>query len=470
MTRRYIAWVASAALLPLAGAGSALAQAPVQAVGQDNASSQSASSGASSTQIGAQNRNISVRVLSPGNDGDVTQSNSSSADSSASNNNETRQSAAQQALGAAEQLIGQANANHQSADSDATSKQVDPKNDNIVVRVLSPGNGGDVTQSNSSSAGSTATNGNSTSQTASQQATGSGCGCHPAPAPAPTVAPVLDPHPAPPAHHEDSATIQAIGQENQNSQHADSDATSEQYHPQNQNISVRVLSPGHDGDVTQSNSSSADSSASNANSTNQSATQQAGSGPVMVADGVARERDPGHCGCGGDVLQLIGQANANAQRADSEAASKQAGASNSNVPVAIGGWSGGGDVTQSNDSSAESSAGNRNATTQSATQQAGGGRECGCRHGGLVIQAIGQENGNRQSADSDASSWQKDPSNENGSLDVGGYGGHGEHGGPMGPLERVVRKLGHVTQSNSSDAKSGASNSNGTGQSAQQSA
>ena len=269
---------------------------------------------------------------------------------------------------------------------------------------------------------------------------------------------------------EDSATIQAIGQENQNSQHADSDATSEQYHPQNQNISVRVLSPGHDGDVTQSNSSSADSSASNANSTNQSATQQAGSGPAMVADGVARERDPGNCGCGGDVLQLIGQANANAQRADSEAASKQAGASNSNVPVAIGGWSGGGDVTQSNDSSAESSAGNRNATTQSATQQAGGGRDCGCRHGGLVIQAIGQENGNRQSADSDASSWQKDPSNENGSLDVGGYGGHGEHGGSMGPLERVVRKLGHVTQSNSSDAKSGASNSNGTGQSAQQSA
>ena len=97
MTRRYIAWVASAALLPLAGAGSALAQAPVQAVGQDNASSQSANSGASSTQIGAQNRNISVRVLSPGNDGDVTQSNSSSADSSASNANSTNQSATQQA-------------------------------------------------------------------------------------------------------------------------------------------------------------------------------------------------------------------------------------------------------------------------------------------------------------------------------------------------------------------------------------
>jgi hypothetical protein len=466
MTRRYLAWVASAALLPFAGAGSALAQAPVQAIGQENASSQTANSDASSTQVGAQNRNISVRVLSPGDDGDVTQSNSSSADADASNTNDTHQSAAQQALGAAQQLIGQSNGSTQSANADATSKQIKPSNDNIVVRILSPGNGGDVTQSNSSSAGSKATNGNSTSQAATQQASGSGCGCggHPAPT---TLAPSVAPAPDPPAHDGGSDVVQAIGQENHNDQSAGSTASSEQYKPANQNISVRVLSPGHDGDVTQSNSSSADAQSSNGNSTSQSASQQAG-GPVLVAaPATSPKGDPGHCGCGGDVLQLIGQENANAQRADAEASSKQAGASNSNVPVAIGGiGGGGGDVTQSNSSSASSDAGNHNTTGQSASQQAGGGRDCGCHKGGLVIQAIGQENGNRQTAGSEARSKQKDPSNENGSFDVGGYLAHGA----PGPVERMVRKLGDVTQSNSSGASSKSANTNSTGQSAEQSA
>jgi hypothetical protein len=83
-----------------------------------------------------------------------------------------------------------------------------------------------------------------------------------------------------------------------------------------------------------------------------------------------------------------------------------------------------------------------------------------------VIQAVGQENSSRQNADADATSWQKDPSNENTPVSVGGLGGHRKHG----PIERAVSVLGKVGQSNDSGADSQSGNTNGTGQTAQQSA
>ena len=52
-----------------------------------------------------------------------------------------------------------------------------------------------------------------------------------------------------------------------NKQYADADAKSVQYKPSNTNISVRVLSPGDDGDVSQENNSYADATAKNDNNT-----------------------------------------------------------------------------------------------------------------------------------------------------------------------------------------------------------
>src|SRR2546423_11216472 len=66
-----------------------------QTAGQDASSTQSATSGAKSTQIDPSNENISVRVLSPGDNGNVSQSNNSSAKSGAANANLTGQGTSQ---------------------------------------------------------------------------------------------------------------------------------------------------------------------------------------------------------------------------------------------------------------------------------------------------------------------------------------------------------------------------------------
>ena len=438
MTRRYLAWVVGALLLPLAGTGTALADGTGQLIGQSNSSSQQADADATSTQIGATNRNISVRVLSPGDDGDVTQSNSSKAGADASNSNTTGQSAAQHASGDAAQVIGQENGNRQGADADATSKQVKPSNDNIAVRVLSPGDGGKVTQSNSSEAGAKAVNGNATTQGAEQVAAPGDCRCH------------------------GGDVLQLIGQKNLSDQHADADATSEQIEPSNQDIAVRVLSPGKDGDVSQSNSSKATSYAGNANSTDQKAAQKVG--------GVAAPLEQ-RCGCKDDslVIQAIGQANGSSQQADADATSKQKKPENLNLPARVLSPGYGGSVSQSNSSAADAQAGNRNATGQQATQQAGG-VGCGCQHGDLVIQAIGQDNGNRQAADADATSEQWWASNANAPLSIGsGY----EHAMPAPVaemLERVMRPAGSVKQANDSQAGSKAGSENTTRQGASQDA
>ena len=71
---RFVALVVSAAALGV-GAGPAMADAPAsgQVSEQTAANEQSAQSGATSTQYGPSNTNISVRVLSPGDNGSVTQ-------------------------------------------------------------------------------------------------------------------------------------------------------------------------------------------------------------------------------------------------------------------------------------------------------------------------------------------------------------------------------------------------------------
>ena len=416
--------------------------APGVAVASQSATNgQTAQSTANSTQDHPSNTNISVRIMSPGDDGSVTQTNDSSAKSAAGNKNSTTQSADQSGGGV--QTAKQDAANKQSATSDATSKQDHPSNVNIPVRIFSDGDNGSVKQVNDSSAKSAAGNKNETNQNAEQgsgsgsapvlSTCGGGCGDHGGPA-------VQDAEQS--AHSDQSAT---------------SSATSEQDHPSNVNIPVRIGSSGDDGRVTQINSSSAVSAAGNLNSTDQSVEQSAG-------------------GSGsGSAVQYADQKAGNKQDATSNATSHQSGASNANYPVRIGSSGGGGSVTQVNDSSAISAAGNKNDTNQTAVQDAGGpvvkmlplsescSERCdkpshdGCDTcgggGGPVVQDAKQKAYNDQTADSSATSTQCCAQNTNAPVRIKSEGDDGD-----------------VTQANLSGAISVAGNKNDTTQYASQDA
>ena len=128
------------------------------------------------------------------------------------------------------QSADQSPGNMQSATSGATSTQYAPSNENISVRVLSPGDNGDVSQSNNSSAESFAGNANFTHQTIEQSQPGTG-GCCEGPI-------VLSRTPCCQSGH--SLGIQAAGQQAFNQQGATSTATSEQFMPQNFNKSLRI--------------------------------------------------------------------------------------------------------------------------------------------------------------------------------------------------------------------------------------
>jgi hypothetical protein len=425
----------------------------VAVAGQSATNGQTANSTATSTQDHPQNTNISVRIMSPGDDGSVTQTNDSSAKSAAGNKNSTTQSATQSGGGV--QTAKQDAANKQSADSSASSKQDHPSNVNIPVRIYSDGNNGSVTQVNDSSAKSAAGNKNETNQNAEQgsgsgsapvrSACGGGCGDHGAP------------------------SVQDAEQSASSDQSARSSASSEQYHPSNVNIPVRIGSSGDDGRVTQINSSSAVSAAGNKNTTDQTVDQSAGGSS------------------GGSAVQYADQTAGNRQDATSDATSHQIGASNANYPVRIGSPGGGGSVTQINASGALSAAGNKNETNQTATQDAGGAivkkvplsdgcsdkcgkpsydgcsDKCGppsdgCRDscgggGGPVVQDAKQKAYNDQTADSSAESTQCCAQNTNGPVRIKSYGDDGD-----------------VKQANLSGAVSVAGNKNDTTQYASQDA
>jgi hypothetical protein len=461
MRNRPLAWAAAAALLPFLGAGTAMADvAPGQAVGQTAASQQTANADANSTQVAPTNENVSVRVLSSGDDGAVTQSNTSAAEAAAANANATLQAAgqsapsggtpavaqapqsapaagsqpvAQQAPSAPSggtQAVAQQAQSAQAADASANSAQVKPTNQNISVRVLSDGNDGDVSQSNTSDAAALAANADKTAQVAEQAGGGGGGG------------------------------NQAVAQKAANEQQADADAHSVQDHPSNVNAPVRVLSDGNGGDVEQSNASAAEAAALNANETVQKAAQdqgrpqapapaygdgcqacskpqsadqtadqpKGGSGGAQPIGGSGGYQPKGQsggqqpqseapaCGCAptaAPAVQAIGQKALNGQSADADATSKQIGAKNVNAPVRAESAGDGGNVTQSNDSLAAALAANGNVTGQLA-QQAQGGRSPGT----VGIQAIGQLAKSRQDADASATSLQAGATNVNAPVGV----------------------------------------------------
>jgi hypothetical protein len=388
--RHLIALLGALAVVLAFVAGPAQAQS-VQGVEQVAGTGQSASSSASSTQTSPSNSNISVRIFSPGDGGSVSQSNNSVAASKAVNAAETAQgvSQAQGGGGGGEQAVGQVAETGQHASSSAESKQYKPSNSNISVRIHSPGDDGDVEQSNNSLAASKAANVAETTQEVGQEQGGGDMAAKKCC---------------------DSAGVQAVGQKAETGQKAESEATSVQEHPSNENISVRIGSKGDNGSVTQENNSAALSFAGNAAKTEQAVEQSQGGG----------------CGCG-DLVQAVGQKAFTGQIADSEATSVQKGAKNSNTPVRIHSEGDDGDVEQSNNSLALSAALNLAKTEQAVGQSQGGGCGCGDRHksDGARVQAVGQWAETFQKADSDATSLQFYPSNTNAPVREKSKGGGG---------------------------------------------
>ena len=403
MKRLFLALSVVALLLLTVGVGTAAAQAPSQDTGQLAASGQDALGAAGTAQQGPSNSNEPVRVLSPGDSGPVSQSNEASSNASAGNVNATGQSADQTQSGSGLQAIGQSANNAQDAVALAFTIQQGASNENAPVGDLSPGASGPVTQSNDASSDAEAGNLNGTEQTADQtQAGADSCKCG-------------------------SGGDQVIGQAADNSQQAGALAATVQEKPSNENISVRVLSPGNDGPVTQSNTASSDAAAANLNGTEQAA---------------------GQSQAGGAGSQLIGQAADSEQKAGALAATVQEKPSNTNVNVRVLSPGSNGPVTQSNDASSNATAANLNGTTQDADQTQSGDS---CKCGSAGSQQIGQLAKSDQEAKAAAVTAQHGASNKNVDVRVLSPG----DGGP-------------VSQSNTASSNAEAGNKNGTYQSADQ--
>ena len=208
---------------------------------------QKAEADAESLQVKPENKNISVRVLSPATTAPVRQSNNSEAKSKAENDERSRpghrpgagrRCATHVRLardGTAAAPAFRPPARRPSTSSTRTRKaksvQVKPSNTNISVRVLSPGDDGDVSQENNSYADADAKNDNDTTQDIDQTQSSRSCGCSA------------------------GDLIQAAGQSAFSWQDADADAESKQIEPENNAFSQRLFSWGDGGGLSQSNNS-----------------------------------------------------------------------------------------------------------------------------------------------------------------------------------------------------------------------
>jgi hypothetical protein len=403
MKRLCLALAVGVLLLLVAGVGTATASLPlVQDGGQLAESDQGAGAAAGTAQQQPTNSNTPVRVLSEGDDGDVTQTNEATSDASATNLNATGQEADQTQAGSGLQAIGQSAENDQDAFALALTHQEGASNENVPVRVLSKGDDGSVTQENVASSDATAGNANLTHQDAEQAQSGDPCKCT-------------------------GDGTQLIGQSAESDQKAGAVAATVQEKPSNENISVRVLSPGDNGDVTQTNEASSNATAGNLNITKQDADQtQAGDS----------------CKCKDDGKQIVGQSADSDQKAGALAATVQEKPSNKNVSVRVLSPGDDGDVTQTNDASSTAKAGNLNITKQDADQT---------QAGGSGLQTVGQSADSDQKALAASLTAQKGATNENVAVRVLSPGDGGS-----------------VTQSNVASSTAKAGNLNITKQDAEQ--
>jgi hypothetical protein len=342
---------------------SAPAGGGVQASKQDASTEQGAVAASSAEQIKPSNSNISVRVLSPGDDGSVTQQNRAASSADATNTATTTQSGTQTGGGSGVQSSTQSADTQQLAAGLSSAKQVEPENSNVSVRVLSPGGGGSVYQKNAAESSASATNTAPVTQTSTQSSPSGSCGCEP------TRGIVVNPCGCDGSH----PGVQAVGQSSEVGQAAGAASSAFQLHPSNANDPVRIGSWGNDGTVKQENEA-----ASSATSTN----------TAPVTQTARQWQDGGGCGCSsGPAVQALGQTSKVGQLAGALSSAAQIGASNESGPVRIDSPGNGGSVWQENEAGSSASATNTAPTTQSGTQA----------QWGSGVQALGQK----------AETWQK---------------------------------------------------------------
>jgi len=335
----------------------------VQSSQQNAATDQTAAAASSATQDHPSNSNISVRVLSPGNDGAVSQSNEASSTANATNSAPTTQGSSQTGSGSGVQSTTQNADTSQQSVALSSATQVHPENSNLSVRVLSPGNGGSVSQSNEAESSANAQNTAPVTQTASQTGLGSPCACSC-------------------GCTSSSPAVQAIGQSSSVGQDAAAASSATQLGASNVSAPVRIASGGNDGALTQENEAESSASASNTAPVTQWGSQQQAASP---------------CGCSsGPAVQALGQSSWIGQHAGALSSAWQIGAKNESGPVRIASDGNGGSVAQSNEAESSASASNTASPYQTGSQV----------QGGSGVQALGQHSSIWQGALAASSAYQ----------------------------------------------------------------
>jgi trimeric autotransporter adhesin len=317
----------------------------VQSSQQDASTQQAAVAASSATQVHPENSNISVRVLSPGNDGAVSQSNDASSSANAANTAATTQGSSQTGSGSGVQSSTQNADTSQESAALSSATQVHPENSNLSVRVLSPGNDGAVSQSNKAASSAGATNTAPVAQTSTQNGTtGSSCGCQ-----------------------STSPAVQAIGQSSSVEQAAIAASSANQFGASNSNEPIRIASGGGGGSLSQENQAASSASAANT---------------APVSQTGAQTQSGSRCGCStGPAVQALGQSSEIGQLAVGLSSATQIGASNESAPIRIGSYGNDGWVSQENEAASSANATNTAPVTQTGTQtQSGSG-----------VQALGQD-------------------------------------------------------------------------------
>jgi len=391
---------------------------PIQVSGQSADTTQQAAAASSATQTNPSNTNISIRVLSPGNDGNVTQSNTAGSSAAAGNASNTTQGSSQTAGGSgAIQSSNQSASTGQLAAALSLASQSGASNTNVPIRVLSPGNDGNVSQTNAVGSRADAGNAAGTSQTSTQNAAGgSSCGCSGS-----------------------SAPIQLSDQSASTDQDAAALSHATQIDPSNTSVSVRVLSPGNDGNVSQANTVGSSAVAGNLAGTTQSSRQNAAAAP---------------CGCSGTAIQQADQSAETGQEAAGLSAAAQADPSNEASPVRVGSGGNGGSTRQENTAGSSAAALNGAATTQQGSQSAGSGS---------AIQIASQDASTAQGALAASAALQHGASNDASPVrvDSPGNGGSVSQANTVGS-SAVAGNLAGTTQ-NANQAAAGTCRCGGTG-------
>ena len=476
--RKLIVALGMASAVCLSSAAVALADGappPTQATTQSATTGQLAGALSSAQQVQPQNVNVSIRINSPGDDGDVTQTNSVGSEANAGNEASTSQSANQSPSGSG--------APWWPFNPPVPKRGPIPSSQPSAAPAAPPAPS--TTQSNSADSGANAGNDAGTRQN-SNQSQGSSCGCDGS-----------------------NGGVQSVDQKAGTEQAALAASKAVQVDPSNQNVSIRINSPGNDGNVTQTNSVTSTANAGNAASTEQHASQgQAASNCGCNTGPITRDSQPqagDQCGCNtipitrdsqpsaasqpqsGDQpessdpaansaaapasspalgVQASGQDANTKQTAIAGSEAIQKGASNTNYPIRIGSGGNSGDVTQSNTVSSEANAGNEASTHQRANQASGSGSSCGC--GGTGIQAADQKAETAQGALALSGAIQQfgDGKPSRCGCDGGSDGGSGNTASPVRVWSPGTD--GNLTQTNSVDSQANAGNEAHTGQNASQ--